>query len=311
MPPSPVVVGLGELLWDIFPEGRHAGGAPANVAYHASQLGCTGVVASRVGTDLLGTELVQYLARMGLPTDHVQHDSDRPTGTVTAKTNDSGGVDYVIHEGVAWDHLATEDSLLDLMRRSAAVCFGSLAQRGPVSRETIRAAVSAVHPDTLRVYDVNLRQTYYDHDVVSWSLGHANIVKLNHEEVPIVLRLLGEPAGREGRPFLETARSAHDFFEREFGIGKTIITRAAEGCILLSRDETVEVPGQRIEKPDPVGAGDAFTAAFIAASLWGWPLSAIGPFANAVGTLVAGLPGAMPEVADRYAALIKQYQPAR
>ena len=122
---------------------------------------------------------------------------------------------------------------------------------------------------------------------------------------------IGESAGSEGRPFLETARSAHGFFEREFGIGKTIITRAAEGCVLLSRDETVEVPGQRIEKPDPVGAGDAFTAAFIASTLWGWPLGVIGPFANAVGTLVASLPGAMPEVADRYAALIERHRPTR
>lgn len=304
----PVVVGLGEVLWDIFPEGRHAGGAPANVAYHANQLGCAGVVASRVGTDPLGDELVGYLAQMGLATGNVQRDPSHPTGTVTARVTPEGGVDYTIHTGVAWDFLAADETLVGLMRTTGAVCFGSLAQRSETSRKAVRAAVEATPAAAVRVYDVNLRQSYYSREVVEWSLAHASVVKLNHEEVPTILRLLGEPVPAEG-PFLAIASHAHAFLHRRFGIRQAIITRAAEGCLLLAGDDVIEVPGKRIEKPDPVGAGDAFTAAFIASSLWGWPLAAIGPFANAVGTLVAGLPGAMPAVADRYAELIRRHRP--
>lgn len=306
---APLVVGLGEVLWDIFPDSRHAGGAPANVAYHARQLGCTGVVASRVGTDSLGDELVGYLARMGLPVDHIQHDPRHPTGTVSARTTSSGGVDYVIHADVAWDYLEPSNSLTRLMEDADAVCFGSLAQRSPASRETIRDCLSSVSPEAVRVYDVNLRQSYYDRDIVEWSLAHSSVAKLNHEEVPVILGLLGETTPGGNASFLATARHAHDLFQQRFGIRQTIITRAAQGCVLVSQDETVEVPGRTIEKPDPVGAGDAFTAAFIASTLWGWPLKAIGPFANAVGTLVASLPGAMPAVAERERELIEQFRP--
>jgi len=304
----PVVVGLGEVLWDIFPDGRHAGGAPANVAYHANQLGCTGVVASRVGTDPLGDELAGYLTQMGLATAGIQRDAAHPTGTVTARITPEGGADYTIHTGVAWDFLEADAPLLRLMRTVQAVCFGSLAQRSDASRKAIRAAVEATPGAAIRVYDVNLRQSYYSREVVEWSLAHASVVKLNHEEVPVILQLLGELVAGEA-PFAAVARRAHEFLARTFEIKTTIITRAAEGCLLLANDDVIEVPGQRIEKPEPVGAGDAFTAAFIASSLWGWPLQAIGPFANAVGTLVASLPGAMPPVADRYAELIRQHRP--
>lgn len=304
----PVVVGLGEVLWDIFPTGRHTGGAPANVAYHANQLGCSGIVASRVGTDPLGDELIAALAERGLAVDHIQRDPAHPTGTVTARTNTTGGVDYMIHTDVAWDFLEGSESFLGLMRSADAVCFGSLAQRSPVAREAVRQALTATRPDCLRVYDVNLRQSYFNRDIVEWSIRHARAIKVNHEEVPVIAGLLGRPVDA-GRPFAEQAEGFHRFLAVEYGIEQTIVTRAAEGCLVLAGEEAVAVPGQRIEKPDPVGAGDAFTAAYLYARLHRWPLVRAATFANRVGTLVAGLPGAMPAVSDAYTTLIAELAP--
>lgn len=304
----PVVVGLGEVLWDIFPTGRHTGGAPANVAYHANQLGCRGIVASRVGTDPLGDELLAALSERGLAVDHIQRDAAHPTGTVTARTNTTGGVDYTIHTDVAWDFLAGTEALLTLMRSADGVCFGSLAQRSPVSREAVRQAVAATRPDCLRVYDVNLRQSYFDRDVVEWSIRHARVIKVNHEEVPVIAGLVGRPVD-SALPFAEQAEAFHRVLAAEYGIDQTIVTRAAEGCLVLSGEEAMAVPGQRIEKPDPVGAGDAFTAAYLYARLHGWPLARAATFANRVGTLVASLPGAMPAVADAYKTLIAELAP--
>ncbi len=164
-PPEMIVVGLGEVLWDCFGDVRKPGGATANVAFHAGQLGLAGVVCSRVGADPLGTELLGYLAGHNLDTRYIQEDPVRPTGTVTVDASRPDHPTYVIHEDVAWDHIEFTPDLCDLMRRARAVCFGSLAQRSPRSRQVIRQCLEAA-TGALRVFDVNLRQSWYDRECI-------------------------------------------------------------------------------------------------------------------------------------------------
>lgn len=296
---TPIVVGLGELLWDCFGDSRLPGGAPANVAFQACQLGCLGVVASRVGRDGLGDELVAFLQSQGLRTDWVQRDPMRPTSTVTVDTSRPDHPRYVIHEDVAWDYLQFDAALEDLMGRAEAVCFGTLAQRSRQSRETIHRALQAVRPECLVVYDVNLRQHYYQRDWVEQSLARSAIVKLNAEEVIELDKLLG----LESPDQIAFARELQECF----GVKTVCITRAERGCLLVGRDEVIDSPGVPVKVADAVGAGDAFTAALIVAQLRAWPLVSQASFANGVGALVAGRPGAMPLLREEFTRLLASY----
>lgn len=289
-----IVVGLGEVLWDCFGSSRRPGGAPANVAFHASQLGHRGVICSRVGTDEAGDELLAYLADRGLDVSHIQLDTARATGYVTVDSTDPGRPSYVIHENVAWDYLEFGRPLERLMGEASAVCFGTLAQRSPRSRETIHRCLSSAR-DALVVYDVNLRQSWYHRDWIERSLGASQIVKLNSEEVSALGEVLAV-GSKEPQSFAAALRD-------RFGVELVCITRAERGCLLIGADETVDVPGIEVEVADAVGAGDAFTAALISARLRGWSVSAAARFANRVGALVAGRPGAMPVLVDELAAL--------
>lgn len=282
----PIVVGLGELLWDCFADARRPGGAPANVAFQAGQLGCQGIVVSRVGRDPLGDELVAFLASQGLDTGWVQRDAVHATGTVTVDTSRADHPTYVIHENVAWDHLEASADLKDLMGRSAAVCFGTLAQRWPDSRQAIHAALDAARPDCLVVYDVNLRQQWYQRSWIEQSLSRSRIVKLNGDEAAVLAELLETGAGDH----VAFARAV----QQRYGVDTVCITLAERGCLLVASDEVVDSPGVRVDVVDAVGAGDAFTAALIVSRLRAWPLAAQAAFANRVGALVASRPGAMP-----------------
>jgi fructokinase len=297
---QPAVIGLGELLWDCFADSRRPGGAPANVAFQANQLGCRGIVCSRVGHDLLGDELVAFLAQQGLLTDGIQHDAEHPTGTVTVDTSEPSHPTYVIHEQVAWDYLQLDDSWKTLMAQASAVCFGTLAQRSPVSRETIQQALAITGPECLVVYDVNLRQKWYERSWVEQSLAKSRVVKLNGDEVGV----LGPLLECDGTDPVRFARTLQD----RFGVEAVCITRAENGCLLVEGAEVVDVPGIRIHLVDAVGAGDAFTAALIYGRLQGWPLSAQASFANQVGALVASHPGAMPMLREAFAALLELFE---
>ncbi len=304
---TPLVIGLGELLWDLFGDSRLPGGAPANVAFQASQLGLTGVVASRVGRDALGDELLQFLAGKSLDTSLIQRDPTFPTGRVTVDLSDEGHPEYVIHEDVAWDVIEPQPALLDAAGRAAAVCFGTLAQRSPVSRETVHATLSACSDDCLIVYDVNLRQQWYAREWIERSLRQATIAKLNREEAGVLDSLLEIGTGIE-----LGAVNLRDFAAaicQQFDIALVCITRAEQGCLLVTTEETVDVPGRRVDVVDAVGAGDAFSAALIASRLWDWPLRNSAEFANAVGGLVAARSGAMPSVREEVAALREQFAP--
>jgi len=293
-----LIVGLGELLWDLLPEGKKPGGAPANFAYHARALGDEGLPVTRIGADPLGEELQNRLAALGLPSDYVQVDPRAPTGTVHVALDSRGVPAFTITPDVAWDCLAWEPPLAALAARADAVCFGSLAQRSPVSRATIRAFLAATRPGALRVFDVNLRQSWWSPEILRDSLGRSSIVKLNETELPVVLDALGLAAGAEG---LEDGCRA---LREAFGLALVCLTLGAEGSLLCTAGQTLRSPGVRVEVVDTVGAGDAFTAVLCHHFLRGASLERTVQSANRYGAWVASQAGPTPAVpADLLAAV--------
>lgn len=288
------VIGLGELLWDCFPDHRLPGGAPANVAFHAQQLGLSAAVATRVGQDDLGAELCQFLQQQGLSTELVQRDPQHGTGTVTVEPH-AAGTQYTFLENSAWDFLQATPEWLDAAASAAAICFGTLAQRGPVSRETIHRCLAAASADCLIVYDVNLRPPFYQREWIERSLRRARIVKLNDDEVRTLAAMFAAPAA-DDLGFARWLRTAFD-------LDLVCVTRGARGALAVSPTETCDVRGIAVDVVDTVGAGDAFTAALLRSRLDGWTLERALPFANQVGALVASRRGAMPILTEELAAL--------
>ena len=287
-------LGLGELLWDCFPDRRLPGGAPANVAFHAQQLGLSSATVTRVGRDPLGDEICDFLKSQGLCLDLVQRDLVHGTGTVVVEPGTTG-TKYTFKPDSAWDFLEPTPSLLAAMRSAKAVCFGTLAQRCPVSREAIHTCLASASSDCLIVYDVNLRPPFYEREWIERSLYRARIVKLNDDEVRVLSGMLGATQS-DNSGFAK-------WLMNHFDLELVCITRGSEGCLLVSKNEVVGVPGVPVEVVDTVGAGDAFTAALIQTSLAGWPIRRSAEFANRVGSLVACSQGAMPVLTDVLPAL--------
>ena len=281
------VVGLGELLWDLLPDGKQLGGAPANFAYMTALLGDRGIVASRVGTDRLGQEAVWHLASSGLDISSIQQDMRHPTGTARIALDSKGQPDFEIVEGVAWDHLQCTPEWKELAESAHAVCFGSLAQRSEESRATIRKFLDAVRPGALRIFDVNLRQNFFSAGVLRESAAQADILKLNREEAPKLLQCLGQR--------FEDDLSAARWLGKEFGIRIVCLTRGPKGSLLVTASGQDEHPGFAAKVADTVGAGDAFTAALLYHALRGASLRAMNDAANRLGAWVASQEGAMPE----------------
>jgi fructokinase len=282
-----LTIGLGELLWDMFPEGKQLGGAPANFAYMTSLLGDEGVVASRVGTDALGRAAGRRLERLGVRATHLQLDPDHPTGTVKVSVDPAGQPTFDIAESVAWDFFAWTPEWRALAQRADAVCFGSLAQRCPQSRATVRSFLSALRPGSTRVFDVNLRQSFYDADTLSESAKLADIMKVNTDELAIVAKLLRIPF------IYDELRAAH-WLRDILGLKLVCITRGAKGSLIVSADETSEHPGYRIHVADTVGAGDAFTAALVYHYLRHASVPTLNEAANRMGAWVSSQVGATP-----------------
>ena len=296
----PVVVGLGELLWDEFGATRRPGGAPANVAFQAMQLGCEGVICSRVGEDESGKELFKFLSDRNLNTEFIQRESDLPTGRVTVDDSSPGHPEFIIHENVAWDALAFTVSVKSLIQKADAVCFGTLAQRSAKSRETIQLCLDVCGKNCLKVFDVNLRQHWYSRDVIEMSLQKANVLKLNVEEVNVLCKLLDIESAEE-----------NDFCQlvaERFGISRICVTRAEQGCLLSEGDQAISVAGEAVDVVDAVGAGDALTAALIVACLEDWPLENSARFANAVGASTTTRSGAMSSSAEEFAEIKRRYR---
>lgn len=294
---SKKVLGLGELLWDVFEDSRKPGGAPANVAFQLNQLGLAGIIASRVGADPLGEEITRFLSGMGLSTDFIQTDAGHPTGTVTVQLDATGTPSYTIHENVAWDFLELTPELEALLPTLSAVCFGTLAQRGKTTRETIQKILDRVPDDCLKVYDVNLRQDFFSRELLETSLQKSNVAKMNDGEMEVLKPVFGLPQD------LAPVDFALNLCEK-YGLAEVCITRAEKGCLLVRNDgQTADVPGKIVQVADTVGSGDSFSAALIYTMLRGSDIQTQAEFANEVGTLVATRSGGMPPLQEELAAL--------
>lgn len=281
-----VVVGMGEALWDILPEGKKIGGAPANFAYHVSQFGLPGCVVSAIGDDALGKEIIENFTSKGL--NHHIATVPYPTGTVQVEIDPAGIPQYEIKENVAWDNIPYTDSLEQLAARTRAVCFGSLAQRNVVSCNTINRFLDAMpkSDDSLVVFDVNLRQGFYNKDILYNSMSRCNILKINDEELVTVSRIFGYP----GIDLQDKCRILLD----KFNLDVLILTCGVNGSYVFVPDNVSFLPTPQVEVADTVGAGDSFTAAFVANILKG--RSVVEAHAKAVETsaYVCTKNGAMP-----------------
>jgi fructokinase len=280
------VVGLGELLWDLFSSGKQLGGAPGNFAYISNLLGDRGIVASRIGTGPLGDEAIQKLTELGLSASDLQRDAQHPTGSVKVHLDGLGQPQFEITESVAWDFLEWTPQWQELAAQTDAVCFGSLAQRSRRSRETIQHFLKAVRPGTVRIFDANLRQAFFTPEVVRESIGLAEVVKLNHEEVPRVMQLLG-------LQHASLAASVQRLCE-EYGLKLVCVTRGEAGSLLADESSCDEHPGFRVNVADTVGSGDAFTAGLVHHYLRHGSLAEMNDAANRLGAWVASNVGAMP-----------------
>ena len=292
---KPLILAIGEILWDLFPAGKQLGGAPANFAWHAAQLGAESRIVTAVGADDLGREIIATLEARGAETSFITRDPDHPTGTVTVALSGSGQPAYTIHENVAWDFIASSTPLLDLARRADCICFGTLAQRSPQTRRTIAEVLAASRPESLRIFDINLRQHYYDRETIIASLDAASVLKINDEELPVLCRLLALPT------------SLCDIQRRFENLRLVSLTSGASGSLLVDRDGQFDHPGYPIDhtqRADTVGAGDAFTAALAIGLLRGQSLKSISDRANLLAAYVCTRPGATPVIpADLLASL--------
>ena len=283
-----LVVGLGELIWDLFPEGRRLGGAPSNFAYISRLLGNDAAVASRVGRDALGREATERLERAGLSTLYLQRDDEHPTGTVGVRIGAGGEPDFNVNENSAWDYLEWTPEWEQLAGRVCVVCFGTLGQRRPEARATITRFLTATNADALRLFDVNLRHSFFTPDMLARSLRLSTVVKLNAEELSSAGSMLKLQASGE----LETARALLELFDLRL----VAVTRGAEGSLLVSREEANEHPGHQAEHvADTIGCGDAFAAALAHCLRRRAPLSLANEIANRVGAWLATQTGATPE----------------
>ncbi|HEX3987412.1 MAG TPA: carbohydrate kinase [Acidobacteriaceae bacterium] len=287
------VVGLGELLWDVLPDGRRLGGAPANFAVMAGRLGDRAIVASRVGADALGEEAVLALEALPAESRFLQSDTEYATGTVTVSL-ETGEPAYTIHEPVAWDRLTLTPQWRELAQTADAVCFGTLAQRGETSQGAIVSFLDETRRECLRIFDVNLRTPFWTPDVLRTSLERATILKLNVHELPHVLTGTGAcPYPSQGEDDEEVLRGARRLMER-YPVELVCVTLGAKGSLLVTRGKHHRHHGLKARVKDTVGAGDAFTAALAHYYLEGAPLEVLNEAGNRWGAWVASQSGGMP-----------------
>lgn len=279
---KPVVVGIGELLWDMLPTGKKAGGAPINFVYHASRLGAEGYAISAVGDDDLGHEILKELDNNSI--QYLIEKVPYPTGTVQV-TLQNGIPDYVINERVAWDHLSPTSNAIDLAERADAICFGTLGQRSAQSRETIQAILSFAPDEAYRCFDINLRQHYYTKELIEESLYLANVFKINDAE----LAVLRDMFRLEG-----TDKEVAKWFIERYNLRMLVLTAGASYSTIytVKEESTLQTPG--VQVADTVGAGDAFSGALIISLLKGASLKEAHEFAVKTAAYVCTKEGAWP-----------------
>ena len=281
-----IVVGMGEALWDVLPEGKKLGGAPANFAYHVSQFGLDSRVVSAVGNDKLGTEILDSFRDKGL--NGMVEVEPYPTGTVQVTLDDAGVPCYEIKEGVEWDNIPYTVSLDGLARQTRAVCFGSLAQRSVVSRETINRFLDTM-PDgegQLKIFDINLRQNFYTKEVLCQSMRKCNVLKINDEELVTISRMFGYPGiDLQDKCWILLGK---------YDLKMLILTCGVNGSYVFTPGRVYFQETPKVKVADTVGAGDSFTAAFVSAILKGAPVEDAHRLAVCTSAYVCTQNGAMP-----------------
>ena len=290
-----IIVGLGEALWDCLPEGKKIGGAPANFAYHVSQFGYTSYAVSAVGKDALGDETIEALKanRLNVEMPRV----DFPTGQVQVTLDEDGVASYDIKEGSAWDNIPFTPEIESLARQCRAVCFGSLAQRNSVSRDTIYRFLDATPTDCMRIFDINLRQNFYSKEVIQESLRRSNVLKINDEELVIIGRMFGYPGlDIENKCWLILGK---------YNLKMLVLTCGTNGSYVFAPGEKSFQPTPHVDVVDTVGAGDSFTGSFAAAILSGMPITDAHRLAVEVSAYVCTQQGAMPRLPQQLIQRVK------
>lgn len=285
------VVGIGEVLWDVLPEGKKLGGAPANFAYHVSQFGLSSRVVSAIGNDKLGAEIERDFSEKGL--EGIIEKVAYPTGTVQVSLDDNGVPNYTIKENVAWDNIPFTTALKELAQHTCAVSYGSLAQRNIVSRETIHAFLDAMPKEgAYKIFDINLRQNFYTKDIICESLERCNVLKINDEELVAVSRLFGYPGiDLQDKCWILLAK---------YNLKMLILTCGVNGSYVFTPGHVSFVETPKVAVADTVGAGDSFTAAFVSAVLRGLSVSEAHKLAVNVSAYVCTQNGAMPILPDNF-----------
>lgn len=287
-----IVVGMGEALWDVLPEGKKIGGAPANFAYHVSQFGLPSCVVSAVGDDALGKEIIENFTSKGL--NQLIAEVPYPTGTVQVEIDQAGVPQYEIKENVAWDNIPYTAHLKSLAEKTKAVCFGSLAQRNVVSRNTINRFLDAMphNEDNLIVFDVNLRQGFYNKEILCNSMKRCNILKINDEELVTISRMFGYPGiDLQDKCWILLGK---------YNLKMLILTCGINGSYVFTPGNVSFHPTPKVEVADTVGAGDSFTAAFISSILKGKSVSEAHSLAVQTSAYVCTKKGAMPILPQQY-----------
>ena len=278
------VVGLGEALWDVLPEGKKLGGAPANFAYHAGQFGLDTLAVSALGEDALADETIEALKEHGLK--YVMPRVKYPTGTVQVTLSGDGIPAYEIKENVAWDNIPYDDDIRQIARSCRAVCFGSLAQRNVVSRQTIQRFLDDTPADCVKIFDINLRQQFYSKEVIKESLQRCNILKINDEELVLIGRMFGYPGlDIENKCWLILGK---------YNLDMLVLTCGTNGSYVFTPGQMSFQETPKVEVADTVGAGDSFTGSFCAAILSGKTVQEAHRLAVKVSAYVCTQNGAMP-----------------
>ena len=283
-----IIVGIGEILWDVFPQGKILGGAPANFAYHESQFGLEGCAISAIGNDDLGKEIIECLNKKELK--YIIEETPFPTGTVQVTLNNKGVPNYEICENVAWDNIPFTTDMEELAKKTKLVCFGSLAQRNSISRQTINQFLDMVPENSLKVFDINLRQHFYSEELIDQSLCRCNILKINDDEVLLVAKLFELEMSSE----IEIC----NHLIKKYKLNMVVLTKGTLGSYVISSGHTSFKETPIVEVVDTVGAGDSFTAAFVASLLQGFSITDAHQTAVEVSAFVCTQQGAMPKLPE-------------
>lgn len=289
------IVGLGEALWDCLPEGSKLGGAPANFAYHMSQFGYDSLAVSALGKDMLGDETIKIFEKNHL--SFIMPRVDYPTGTVQVELDAEGVPTYKIKTGVAWDNIPYTNAIEKVAKECRAVCFGSLAQRSDVSRQTILRFLDATPKDCLKIFDINLRQNFYTREIIQESMRKCNILKINDEELVVIGRLFGYPGlDIENKCWLLMGK---------YHLDMLVLTCGVNGSYVFASQKKYFKKTPKVDIADTVGAGDSFTASFVADILAGKSVEEAHELAVEVSAYVCTRNGAMPVLPEEYLDRIK------